>query len=96
MLDDLILAGRTIAAIKAHREATGVSLSAARAAIEQRAATLRAAGRQPLPRRLTFGEWIRVVFIFGIIGVVLCALLVFVIVMGMALAQAIVNPHASR
>ena len=95
-LDDLILAGRKIGAIKAYRLATGASLIAARDAIDARTAALRAAGRQPLPHRLSFGDYVRIAFILGIIGLALAALFGLITVDLLDFWRILTHPQSHR
>jgi len=79
--DDLILAGRKLAAIKAYRLATGAPLRAAKGAIEARTAALRAAGREPRSLRLSPAERARFIAVL-VMGVVFFAAFTFIIVFG--------------
>jgi len=87
-LDDLILAGRKIAAIKAYRLATGASLIAARDAIDMRTAALRAAGREPASLRLSPAERARFIAVL-VMGVVFCAVFAFIIFGGWTLSRTV-------
>jgi len=85
-LDDLILAGRKIAAIRAYRLATGASLIVARDAIDARTAALRAAGHEPVSLRLSPAERARFIAVL-VMGVALCAVFAFIIFGGWTLSR---------
>jgi hypothetical protein len=97
-LDELILAGRRLAAIKSFRVATGASLLAARDAINERTRALRAAGHVPRSYRmpLPFVDRAKIVLVIGILSVALCALLALCIITCCAVVQANSNHHPIR
>jgi hypothetical protein len=94
-LDDLILAGRKIGAIKAYRLATGASLIAARDAIDARTAALRAAGREPASLRLSPAERARFVAVL-VMGFAFCAVFAFIIFGGWTLSHTNGTGHLTQ
>ncbi len=92
--DDLILAGRKLAAIKAYRSATRASVADARDAIEGRTAALRAAGREPVSLRLSPAERARFIAVL-VMCFVFCAVFAFIIFGGFTLSHSTGTGHVA-